>query len=483
MRIVECASEAIPFAKTGGLGDVLGALPEELAKAGHDVIQFLPYYQSVRAYRNVIQPTIMRGDITIGDKSYAYSVEQLTSKRSSLTFYFIRCDMLFNRPELYRDNTTNLDYTDNDDRFILFNRAIIESLAKLHFAPDILHCHDWQASLIPAYIKFKYADNELFKKTKTVLTIHNLAFQGTFVNTSFPKLDLPMSLYYPLSPFEFYGKLNFLKAAISYADHITTVSQRYAEEIQTETFGCGLEGILSERSGALSGIVNGVDYKIWSPSRDKKIPYNYHKQNLSNKRANKVEFINTIGLPLRDKSPLIGIISRLADQKGFDLIEEIADDLFSRDIQVVLLGTGDKKYHDHFERLEQTYPDKLKAFFTFDEDLAHQIEAASDIFLMPSRFEPCGLNQMYSLKYGTVPLVRKVGGLADTVKNFDETSQDGTGIVFDEYTGAALLEAVDRTIALFNKNRIWIKLMKQGMTADWSWKMSAIKYLDLFQKL
>lgn len=482
MRIVEVASECLPFAKTGGLGDVLGALPEALAKAGHDLLVFLPYYQSVRAYSNVIQSTDISGEVIIGDTVYPYAVETLKSKKNTVTYYFIKNERLFNRPSLYRDQATNKDYADNDDRFIFFNRVVLDVLNRMNWGPEIIHCHDWQAGLIPAYLKEKKDLYPSLANCKSVLTIHNLAYQGTFPKDSFKKLELPDKLFYATSPFEFFGKVNFLKGAIHFADKITTVSENYALEIQTEEFGCGLNGVLESRKNDLVGILNGVDYKLWSPSRDKKIPFNYHRQNLSNKRSNKVELINEAGLPLRDKAPLIGVISRLADQKGFDLIEEIADSLFALDIQMILLGTGEEKYHRLFERFQQQYPDKLKTYLAFDETLAHQIEAASDIFLMPSYFEPCGLNQMYSLKYGTVPIVRKVGGLADTIVDVD-AGNDGTGFVFEEYSGKALLDTVKRAVELYQKNRTWIKIMKQGMVQDYSWKKSAGKYTSLFARM
>jgi len=324
----------------------------------------------------------------------------------------------------------------------------------------------------------------LFSKTKTVLTIHNLAYQGVFEKSCYPKLGLPEELFFATGPFEFYKKVNFLKGAISFADKITTVSPRYAREIQSSSeLGCGLDGLLKERADDLTGILNGVDYTVWSPSRDKKIPFNYHRANLSGKKENKVELLRKSGLPIREKTPLIGIISRLVDQKGFDLVTGIADELFKMNIQMVVLGNGEKKYHEFFEKLEQKYPDKLKVYLKFDDKLAHLIEAGADIFLMPSRFEPCGLNQMYSLKYGTVPVVREVGGLADTVVDYNEDTGEGTGFVFKEYTRTALMEAITRAVDLYSNRRLWFKIIKTGMKQDFSWDIAAAKYDELFRQL
>ncbi len=480
MNILEVASEAVPFAKSGGLGDVLGALPEALSKAGHRVKLFLPYYKAVRQQNFPIKPLEISGEIVIAGKIYKYKVQGYKHNKLPLEYYFIENDNFFNRSELYRDNKTGEDYKDNDLRFVLFSKAVLETNNKLNWRPDVIHLHDWQTGLIPAYLKNEYQSNSLYKNTKTVLTIHNLAYQGTFKADHFKNLGLPDKLFYATAPFEFFGKINFLKGAISFADKITTVSPQYAKEIQSKEFGCGLDGVLKDKEKSIFGILNGVDYKVWSPSRDKKIPYDYYHANLSGKRMNKVELLNETGMPYREKVPLIGIISRLADQKGFDLIEETAEDLFNMNIQMILVGTGEEKYHKLFKTIEQKYPDKFKAFLTFDDVLAHKIEAASDMFLMPSQFEPCGLNQMYSLKYGTVPIVRKVGGLANTVIDFTENHEEGTGFVFEKYTTSALLGKIEEAVQAYQKRKLWIKIMKRGMKQDFSWKKSAEIYIKVF---
>lgn len=484
MKILVAASELAPFAKTGGLGDVLGALPKALANLGHEVKTFIPRYGSIDENTYPLEALDWAVDISVDREQTPMSIEVLKDKKSKVESYFIGSETYFDRRELYRDVKTAADYADNDERFIFFNRGVLETIKKIGFKPDVVHVHDWQAGLIPVYLKTSYAEDAFFGGIKTVLTIHNLAYQGQFDKGRFGKLNLPGNLLHAAGPFEFYGKVNFLKAAMIYADKITTVSPRYAVEIQSsQELGCGLEGVLRERSGDLSGILNGVDYMVWSPSRDKSLPYTYHINNLSGKRMNKVELLGAAKLPVREKTPLVGVISRLVDQKGFDLMAQATDGLMKLNIQMILLGTGEEKYHQLFTDLERRHPEKLRAYLTFDDSLAHRLEAAADIFLMPSRFEPCGLNQMYSLKYGTVPIVREVGGLADTVVDYDPNSGGGTGFVFQEYTPEALLAAVGRAVELFTRRRAWTKLMKAGMRQNFSWEKSAQKYSELFEQI
>lgn len=484
MKILVAASEMAPFAKTGGLGDVLGALPKAFARLGHEVKTFIPRYSSIDENIYPLQPLDWTVDVPVEPRPMPMSVEVHRDKKRKQETYFIDNEDYFDRRELYRDTKTGVDYADNDERFIFFAHGVLEAIKKMDWKPDVIHVHDWQAGLIPVYLKTIYAGDSFLAGIRTVLTVHNLAYQGVFDKERFPKLNLSDDLFRPTAPFEFYGKVNFLKAAILFADKITTVSPQYAMEIQSsEELGCGLQGVLRERRDDLIGILNGVDYTIWSPSRDKSIPYRYHINNLSGKQMNKVELLGEAKLPVRTKTPLIGVISRLVDQKGFDLIADAADRLFELNIQMVLLGTGEEKYHRLFTELEKKYPNKLRVYLTFDEALAHRIEAASDIFLMPSLFEPCGLNQMYSLKYGTVPLVREVGGLVDTVIDYNPESGEGTGFVFREYTPEALVAAVRRAVGLFAKRRRWTKLMKTGMRQDFSWVRSAQKYTQLFEQL
>jgi len=485
LKILEVSSEVAPFARTGGLGDVLGALPRALARLGHDVRVCLPEYGTIGALGYKLSSVDWSTALHIGGKRVELRVQKWRDSRARVVYYFIGNDHFFDRPDLYRDLSSGKDYSDNDERFVFFNRAVLQLVRMLEWKPDLIHVHDWQASLIPAYLKTVYSDDSFIAGTKTVLTIHNLGYQGAFDSKRFALLGLPDEYLYAITgPFEFFGDISFLKGGIVLADAITTVSPRYAQEIQSsEEFGAGLEGILLQRRDNLRGILNGVDYSIWSPSRDKKIPHRYTPANLSGKRADRVELLRKANLPIREKAPLIGMISRLADQKGWDLIAEAADQLFAMDLQMIVLGTGEEKYHRFLEGLQRKYPDKVRVYLTFDDTLAHWIEAGADIFLMPSRYEPCGLNQMYSLKYGTVPVVRAVGGLVDTVVDYNETTGEGTGFVFDEYTSEALVTTVKRAVDLFYHRRAWTKLMKAGMVQDFSWNKSAGEYAELFEEV
>ena len=485
LKVALVASEIAPFARTGGLGDVMGALPRALAKLGHEVMVFMPLYGKLNIDRNTLSRQNWTIPVSIGGTQHDLSIATFRDRRARVSYCFIVNDHYFDRPELYRDPETGVDYADNDERFIFFGRSVLEVLRKLNWRPDLIHSHDWQASLIPVYLKSLMADDPFYSDVRSVLTIHNLGYQGVFPPETFKKIGVKDELFYAVTgPLEFFGKVNFLKAGIVLADKISTVSKRYAEEIQTsDEFGAGLQDVLRGRHTDLMGIVNGVDYTVWSPSRDKFIPYRYNLANLSGKKKTKIELLNRADLPVRDTAPLVGIISRLADQKGFDLIAEAADELFAMNLQMVVLGTGDQKYHDLFTELEERYPDKLKVYLKFDDSLAHWIEAAADIFLMPSHYEPCGLNQLYSLKYGTVPVVRRVGGLHDTVIDYNEDTQVGTGFVFEEYQSQAMLAALKRAVALFERKRPWMKLQKAGMQQDFSWDAAARKYSTLFESV
>ena len=483
LKILVAASEMVPFVKTGGLGDVLGALPHALAGQGHDVRVFIPHYGFLDTDDYHSEPMGWSIRIPIGDRKMIATVSTTIDRKSGVRIYFVGNPDYFNRRGLYGHHDTKEDFADNDERFAFFSRAILEVARSLDFQPDVIHLHDWQTALAAVYLKTVYAEDPFFGDTKSVLTIHNLAHQGSFDAERFSMLGLNDGLIQPTAPLEFFEHTNFLKGGIVFADQITTVSPRYAEEIQTGKFGCGLDGVLKERSGDLHGILNGVDYSLWSPSRDSLLPHKYHSANLSGKRMNKIDLLGTTGLPVREGTPLIGMISRLVHQKGCDLIREAADRMFAMDLQMVVLGTGEEKYHRLFLMLEEKYPDKLKVYLVHDERLAHLIEGAADIFLMPSLFEPCGLNQMYSLKYGTVPIVNAVGGLVDTVVDYDAKDGSGTGFVFNEETPEALLKCVDRALKLYARRRFWMKLMKAGMKEDFSWTQSVEKYLSLFGRL
>lgn len=484
MKVCVVGPEMAPFAKTGGLGDVIGALPKALGRTGHEVTVFVPLYRETDFGVHRVQAVDIDVSVPVGNLMQPVSLRMVRQKKYNTDIYFVGNKQYFDRDGFYLDPVTGADHPDNDERFMFFNRAVLQVLKALDIRPDVVHVHDWQAALVPAYLKTLLNNDPFFTGVKSVLTIHNLAYQGQFPPESFRKHGLPEGLFAPASgAFEFWGKVNFLKAGIVFADKITTVSRQYAQEIQTREFGAGLDGVLRSRACDIHGIINGVDYTVWSPSRDKWIRYTYHPANLSGKRMNKVELLNRAGLPIRDSAPLIGIISRLVDQKGWDLIAEAAEEMFAMNIQMVVLGMGEQRYHDLVTGWQQKYSDKCRAYLAFDDSLAHQIEAAADIFLMPSKFEPCGLNQMYSLKYGTIPIVRRVGGLADTVIDISSSNGTGTGFVFEEYSAEAMLEAVRRAVSLFERKRLWTGLMKAGMKQDFSWQSTADEYTRLFRSL
>ncbi len=485
LKILIASPEVVPFAKTGGLADVCGALPKALVKLGHSVKVILPKYRMVDEEKFKLSEVKTEVPlIPIGDKDVKITVKSHNLISPEVEYLFMVNDEYYSREELYQDPSTGFDYEDNDERFILFVRGTLEILKAIGWQPDIIHANDWQSALISAYLKTLYADDPFFKHTKTVFSIHNLAYQGNFPKGTFEKIGVPKDLFYPTSPFEFWGKVNFMKAGISYADVINTVSETYAVEIQSSSeFGHGLEGVLRSRNVDLYGILNGIDYEVWSPEKDKLISYNYSLEDLSGKRKNKELLLKLCNLSSSTRDvPLIGVISRLADQKGFDLLAQISDKLLSLDLQTVILGTGDEKYHRLFKEISKKYPKKISINLRFDNSLAHLIEAGSDMFLMPSRYEPCGLNQLYSLKYGTVPIVRKTGGLADTIENYDPHAGGGTGFVFKNYDAVELLDTIKLALRVYEDKETWIELMKNGMKKDFSWEASAKKYVEMYQK-
>lgn len=481
LKIVFASPEAVPFAKTGGLADVAGALPRALAELGYEVKLFLPKYGHIHPSHLESFWQDLSLEIPIGGMTHPLDLYRRADPDLPLEYFLIGNDHFFDRPQLYVDPKTNRDYRDNDERFIFLCRGILESLKALKYAPDIIHANDWQTALLPTFLRTAYSDDPMFAATKSIFTIHNMGYQGLFPAEVFAKLDLPETFFYPTGPFEFWGKLNLMKAAISYADRLNTVSPRYAEEIQTtDEYGCGLEGVLRGRRKYLSGILNGADYDEWSPKGDRHIPYKYSIANFAGKRRNKVELLGRLSLPMRDTAPLVGMISRLVDQKGFDLIAEVADEIFELNLQMVVLGLGDSKYHEFLQKLQLAHPDKLRLLLTYDNEMAHLIEASSDIFLMPSRYEPCGLNQMYSLRYGTVPIVRETGGLADSIADVSPDGRAGTGFMFRDYDSSEMLAAIKRALSFFVKKRLWRRIAKEGMEKDFSWTQAAIKYANLY---
>lgn len=456
LKVLYASSEIEPFAKTGGLADVAGSLPIALEKLGVDIRLVMPRYKQVKISGNVA---------TLG---------------KGIPVYFVEQPAYFNRDALY--GTSEGDYPDNLDRFAYFAREVFNIAKANKFSPHIIHCNDWQSALIPAYLKFFFRDEPCFKNARTILSIHNLAYQGIFPGEQFPNTGLDWSLF-NIENFEFYGKVNIMKGGIVFSDLITTVSPTYSREVQTKEFGCGLEGLLSKRKDSLAGILNGIDYDIWNPLKDPVIPHKYSFNNVNNKYINK-EFLQLeSGLEIRKDVPLLGIITRLADQKGLDILAPIIDSLCQMDLQFILLGTGDKVYHDLFKEIKVKYARKTSINLKFDADLARKIYASSDIFLMPSRFEPCGLGQMISLRYGTIPVVRKTGGLADTIVDYEPRSDTGNGFTFTAYDSVALFETIKRALSIYRDKKTWMRLVKRAMEADFSWEKSAQKYLDLYNRL
>jgi starch synthase len=473
------ASEVAPFAKTGGLADVAGALPRALAEAGASVRVLMPFYREVKK-RNPPVRKLLEGSLTDGrGRAIPYSVREHVD--SGVSTLFIEHDAFFERDALY--GTPAGDYPDNGERFAFFARASLEVLRASGAAVDLIHAHDWQSALALAYLRFVYAGDPFFTRTKTVFTIHNLAYQGHFDKEILAAAGLPARLF-NMSDLEFFGKVNFLKAGILYADAVTTVSPRYAEEIQTPEFGCGLDGLLRHRSAVLRGILNGVDYAAWDPATDTQIPARYGPGDLKGKAACKAELVKMFGLPPTAAGrPVVGVVSRLAGQKGFDLVAGALDEMFKRDFVLVVLGTGEAAVQDALTAAQPRYPERFGLKIAFDDRVARTIYAGSDFFLIPSRYEPCGLTQMYSLKYGTIPVVRATGGLDDTIREFDPIAKTGNGFKFDDYKREALLGCLDRALARWKDKASWARLVENAMAEDFSWDRSARAYLDLYASL
>jgi starch synthase len=477
LSILQVASEAQPFAKTGGLADVLGALPPALARVNCDVTVVLPRYRGVTAGRE-----LERFPITLGGyvADVGFFEEPLADGARAI---LVDCPQLYDREALY--GIGNRDFPDNARRFAMLARAALEWTARSGGRPSVIHAHDWQGGLVPVYLKTMYAGHPVIGEVPCVFTIHNLAYQGLFDPTWLPQLDLGWEQF-AIEWMEYWHRISFLKGGINHADTITTVSKRYAEEIQTPAFGFGFDGIIRARADRLVGILNGIDTTAWNPAGDRHLPAPYSADDLSGKAAAKAELLERYGLPASGdalRRPLVGMVSRMVDQKGFDLIAAAANDLAQLDATFIVLGTGESRYQDLWKRLAAAHPDRIGARIGFDEGLAHLIEAGADIFLMPSQFEPCGLNQMYSLRYGTVPVVREVGGLADTVTDYKAGRRNSTGFVFREYSPAALLDALGRALRLFREPLKWRALQRAGMRLDYSWDRSAAEYVKIYKRL
>ena len=467
-KVLMVASEAVPFVKTGGLADVVGALAGALAAGGDEVAVVLPKYRLARIER--IERVFYDLKIWLGIDSYAVGVDSVS--RGGVTYFFIDCPALYNRPGLY--NERNEDYPDNHIRFAVLSRAALEIVRYL-FRAQVVHCHDWQASLVAPYARHLFGGDPTFFNLRILLTIHNLGYQGIFPRAALAEMGLDGRVF-EREGMEFYGQVNVLKGGIVWSDAITTVSPTYAREIQSPENGFGLDGLLRTRASVLNGVLNGVDAVEWNPETDRHLRQPYSSRHLEGKQANKLALLAEFGLPELAERPLIGIVSRLADQKGFDLFATIRDDLMAEDVALVTLGTGDPRYEEMFRDLARRYPGRAGVRIGYDNALAHRIEAGADIFLMPSRYEPCGLNQMYSLRYGTLPVVHATGGLNDTI-------DEGTGFKFREYSAPALMTAIRAALAAFGDPDGWRERVLRGMSKDFSWSQSASEYAALYRRL
>ena len=478
MKVAFLASEVIPYAKTGGLADVAGALPKFLVRLGADVRVFMPLYREVRKKNLPLEPVLVGLPVPMGGGPVSCSV--FAHRAEGVTVLFIDRPDYYDRDQLY--GTPAGDYPDNAERFAFFSRAALETMKALDFRPDVVHGHDWQAAAAFAYLRYVYASDPFFAGTRSLFTIHNLAYQGLFEREVLGRVGLPEALY-NMDDLEFYGQVNTLKAGILYATAVTTVSPRYSREIQTPEFGCGLDGLLRHRASALHGILNGVDYKDWDPVTDPLIPRNFGPSDLSGKAACRDALVRMFGLAVPPGLPVAGMVTRLAGQKGLDIVCEALEGLLDLGLTLVILGTGEAKIQDFLAAAQKKHPSRIGLKIAFDERIAHTIYAASDLFLIPSRYEPCGLTQMYAMKYGTVPVVRATGGLDDSVQEFDAASGRGNGFKFGEAAPAPLLEATARAVKAYGRSREWRALVANAMAADFSWERSAAAYLDLYRRV
>ena len=466
MKILFASAEAYPLVKVGGLGDVAGSLPKALRQLGHDVRIAMPRYGMIREGTEDI------GSFPVAIGGADHEAKLKTAHIDDVPVYLIDFAPLFDRSKVY-------EYPDDGQRFAFFSKAVLDLLPAADWWPDVIHLNDWHSALASAYLKTAYAEREGYRGIGCVFTIHNLQHQGIFEREVFDWAGLPAEAWAP-EGVEFYGKMNFLKAGIVYADRVNTVSPTYAKEIQTEEYGFGLDGLLRSRASKLSGILNGIDYDVWNPAKDPHIPQKYSKSTLEKKAKNKAALLRDVGLPAASKTPLIGIVTRLTEQKGLDILIPAIPDLIDLGVHVVLLGTGERQYEEPLERFAAARKG-LVAFLKYDEALAHRIYAGSDFFLMPSRFEPCGLGQEISLRYGTVPIARATGGLADTVLDVTVNPEKGNGFVFEEYRHDALVGTVRRAVEFYVRGRGWKSLQQRAMSRDLSWRASARTYVDLYR--
>jgi starch synthase len=473
VRILFVASEGLPFSKTGGLADVVEALPKALVGLGHEVAVVLPRYRGTKT-GGVVLPSVT---IPMGGTRLRFPSVADGSVINGVRYFFVDDPAYFDRDDLYGGPSG--DYPDNAERYSEFCRTAIE-IAKHVWSPDVIHCHDWQSALVPVLLRTSYGDDPAVRDIPVVFTIHNMGYHGLFGRDVLDRAGVPVGVFHP-GGIEFFGSVNFLKGGLVFSDYLTTVSRKYAQEIQTREYGYGLDGVVRGRADRLVGILNGVDYSLWSPERDRFIAAKYSAKDLSGKQVCKQALLELFELPAELLAkPVVGIVSRFADQKGFDLIAEKAHELMHEDLLLVVIGSGERKYEELFRALAAAYPGRVGVKIAYDNSIAHKIEAGADMFLMPSRYEPCGLNQIYSLKYGTVPIVRATGGLDDTIEAFDIEHGTGTGFKFAEYSGTAMIRSVRQALHLFMDERIWRRIQLNGMAKDFSWRSSAVEYVKVY---
>jgi starch synthase len=482
MKIAFVASEAVPYAKTGGLADVAGSLPAALEKLGCEVKIFMPKYYQIDEDKYGLHYNWDIGEMPVRVAGYVRSVHLHQAKLpgSNVEVNFIDCPHYFHRGHIYTD------HPDEDERFILLCKGVIETLQRMKWVPDVIHCNDWQTGLLPLFVKDNYSWDRLFDDTAFLFSIHNIGYQGRFPKETMLKAEIRGDYFYPGGPVEHENSVCFMKAGILFSEVLNTVSKTYANEILTPEYGAGMQMALLSREKDLYGILNGVDYNVWDPDDDKLIPFRYSHRYLTGKLKNKKFLLEHANLPFKEDVPLIGIISRMVTQKGFDIFADALSNLINLPAQWAILGSGEQRFEELFISMAHTRPDKVFTYIGNNNELAHLIEAASDMFLMPSRYEPCGLNQIYSLKYGTVPVVRKTGGLADTVQDWHEYlsygKETGTGFSFNDYTSYSLYTTVERAIRTFYDKETWKKIQLNGMMKDYSWENSAKEYLELYKK-
>ncbi|MBD3224506.1 MAG: glycosyltransferase [Caldithrix sp.] len=485
-KVLYLASEVAPFSKAGGLADVIGALPKSLKGLNQEIRMMIPKYKFINERKYVLREVIRLREIPVelnGQQKVA-SVKSAFLPDSKVQIYFIEIEDYFNRPGIYTDPKTNKPYEDNAERFAFFAKAALETLKKLSWQPEIIHCNDWQTAFVPVYLKTEYMNDPFFKGVKTVYTIHNLTSQGEFETDMAKKIDFDESQTQEGGMFNKEGKLNLTKGAIYFSDFISTVSENYAHEIlEDSTLGFGFSKLLQDKEDKFEGILNGVDYSVWSPDNDKLIPYRYDKEKMDGKTENKKTLLNRLGLTYDEKIPLFGMVSKISKHKGIDIILDSIDALMKMKIQLIIYGDGDRDLVKALMKKGEQYKDKMVVNVTYDDKIEHLILAGSDFYLMPSKYEPCGLNQIYSLRYATIPLVSAAGGLFDTVEDIDMDEGDGTGFLVEPLDKANMVEAVQRAVKLYENKELFNKIRQEIMDEDFSWDISAKRYVDVYDRL